>query len=380
MSVPLRVLLTGGGSGGHVYPALSVVDTVGIIEVGAQFRYVGTERGLERGIVSATSVPFDSILAGAFRGRSPVALVSSLGRNARGLVQAGRIVRSFRPHVVLATGGFVCVPVVLAARMLSVPSVIYLPDLRPGWAVRFLARIATAVAISFDEVRPFVPARRVEVTGYPVRPGFADWSRETARQNLGLLDDLPVVLVLGGSQGAQSINDAVVGDAARLLEKATVLHATGPTHYDAIASRLASLPSHMRERYRLYPYLGSELTTAMVASSVIVSRAGASTLGEIPAAGSVGVLVPYPHAGAHQNLNADFLARHGAALVVEDQDARTGGLVPIVLDLLANTDRRAGMAEASRRLARPHAAQRIFELLADVAGKRTNVVRGGSVA
>lgn len=323
---------------------------------------------------------FEFIQAGAMRGRSPGALAGGLVRNARGLGSAGRIIQRYRPHVVLATGGFVCVPVVLAARLLGVPSVIYLPDLRPGWAVRFLARIATAVAVSFDEVVPHITSRRVEVTGYPVRPDFASWTRESAKRRFALPPDELMVLVLGGSQGARRINDAIAGNAARILQDAAVIHSTGPSHFDSISNRLESLPNPLRGRYKVYPYLTTELAPAVVASDVVVSRAGASVLGEIPAAGTVGVLVPYSHAGAHQYLNAEFLSRNGAAVVVDEKTAESGGLTPVVLDLLAQPNRRAAMSAASRRLARPDAARQIFALMCDVAGNRKREARGGRFA
>jgi UDP-N-acetylglucosamine--N-acetylmuramyl-(pentapeptide) pyrophosphoryl-undecaprenol N-acetylglucosamine transferase len=373
--------MTGGGTGGHVYPALSVVDDCSRRGVSADFYFVGTSSGLERDIVRTTDVPFYPVRASAVRGRSPAALLASLAGNARGLIEATRLMRTIRPDVVLGTGGFVCVPVVLAARFVGVPSVIYLPDLRPGLAVQFLARFATAVAVSFDEVVPHVPGQRVVVTGYPVRADLASWTPDAARRALGLPADIPVVLALGGSRGAKCINEAMIDGAALLVEKATVVHSTGAPHYDACKARLAEvLRPDQRERYRLFPYLGSELQPALTASTIVVSRAGASTLGEIPAVGAAGVLVPYPYAGAHQRLNAEFLARNGAAVVVEDREASAGRLIDSVTELLADPAKRAAMASASRRLAQPQASTKLFNLLQDVARIRDVVARGGSVA
>jgi UDP-N-acetylglucosamine--N-acetylmuramyl-(pentapeptide) pyrophosphoryl-undecaprenol N-acetylglucosamine transferase len=272
------------------------------------------------------------------------------------------------------------VPVVLAARLAGVPSVVYLPDLRPGLAVRFLSRIVDAVAVSFDEVLPHIPSRRVVVTGYPVRADLASWKPQAARASLGLPADLPVVLIIGGSRGARSINEAIVDGALRLAEHAVVVHSTGAPHFDALRLRLtASLPPERHERYRMFPYLGTELAPALAASTIVVSRAGASTLGELPAVGTVGVLIPYPHAGAHQRLNAEFLARRNAAVTVDDGDARTGRLVETILELLGDSTRRATMSSAARRLARPDAPAKLFGLLQDVSRRRVKV-RGGSIA
>jgi UDP-N-acetylglucosamine--N-acetylmuramyl-(pentapeptide) pyrophosphoryl-undecaprenol N-acetylglucosamine transferase len=363
LTTRLRVLLSGGGTGGHVYPALTVVAAAQAAGRDLDFRYVGTSNGLERAIVGATPLVFDSIDAGAFRGRSPIAALSSLGHNLRGAVQAFRLIRHYRPDVILATGGFVCVPVVLAARALGVPTVVYLPDLRPGWAIRFLARFATAVAVSFEDVVPYVSASRVVVTGYPVRAELGSWSLTVARESLRIPADEPIVLVLGGSRGARSINDAMVAGATEVTSRAHVIHATGPTNFDSVSEKIGQLPAVVRERYRLYPYLNSELAPALAAASVVVARAGASVLGELPRVGAPGVLIPGTFAGGHQGINAAFLADRGAAIVVADDDLPRGGLLRVLLDLLDHPDRLRTMSERSRLLAYPRAALDLCDLV-----------------
>jgi UDP-N-acetylglucosamine--N-acetylmuramyl-(pentapeptide) pyrophosphoryl-undecaprenol N-acetylglucosamine transferase len=364
------LVLTGGGTGGHVYPALAVVEAGRIASPELECRWLGTQSGLERAIVEKAKLPFAAIEAGAVRGRGPLAVLAGVSRNFRGLAQARRIMREFRPDVVLATGGFVCVPVVLAARLAGVPSVVYLPDLRPGWAVQFLSRFASAVAVSFDVVVPFIHAKRVEVTGYPVRAELHEWELVAARQQLALPLDRPVILGIGGSRGARSINLGLATNPEEVLRRADVVHATGAPNVAEVRELVDRLPADLRARYHVYPYLDAELAPAMAGASVVVARAGASTLGELPAAGVPGILVPYPHAGAHQQLNASFLADRGAVLVVDDQTAREGGLPSAIVKLLDAPDRLAAMAESARRLARPDAARRLFELLLDVASAR----------
>jgi len=371
VSDAMRILLTGGGTGGHVYPALAVA-TCGTADESrsVEFRYVGTSDGLERGIVAKAGLQFETVDAGAVRGRSPSAALGGLMRSARGLAQARRIIDHFRPHAVLATGGFVCVPVVLAARSRGVPSVVYLPDLRPGWAVRFLARFASAVAVSFDEVKPHIPSRRVVVTGYPVRPELMRWSREEALRKLELPEDAPVILVIGGSRGARTINNAVGHELGPLLERAWVVHATGAQNYQALDERRQLLPENLQGRYRLYPYLEDELAPAMAAATLVIARSGASVLGELPAVGVPGLLVPYPHAGAHQRLNADFLARRGVVEIVDDAAAQQGALITSALELIQSPQRLDRMARAARDLARPNAAAELFRLVAEVSSSR----------
>jgi UDP-N-acetylglucosamine--N-acetylmuramyl-(pentapeptide) pyrophosphoryl-undecaprenol N-acetylglucosamine transferase len=349
--------------------------------VAAEFCFVGTTSGIEREIVTKTPIPFEAVHAGAIRGKSPLVKLAGFARIVLGTAEASQAIRQWRPDVVLATGGFVCVPVVVAARFQRVPVVVYLPDLRPGWAVRFLARLADAVAVSFDEVVPRVAARKVIPTGYPVRSALLSCAPSAAREALHLPDGESLVLVLGGSRGARSINEAIVAGASKLVERAIVVHVTGQAHFAEIQRRLTlQLPTELAARYRLYPYLDAELAPALAASTVVVSRAGASALGELPVVGAVGVLVPYPFAGAHQELNAAFLARQGAAVAVEDAKLAEGRLIEVILDLIGDPARCQRMSLASRELAHPDAARRLFELLEDVARPGLTALQGGSLA
>lgn len=369
MSETLRVLLTGGGTGGHVYPGLAVASRAAEqSQVVAQFRYAGTDDGMERSIVEKAGIPFEAVDAGPVRGRSPAAALAGLVRCLRGIRQARQILKRFQPRVVLATGGFVCVPVVLAAHLCGIPSVVYLPDLRPGWAVRLLARVASAVAVSFEEVRPFVPGRQVVVTGYPVRPELLRWTRGEGRRSFGIPESALVLLVIGGSRGARTINDAISRDLVHLLEQAFVIHASGVAQYPSLSEHRQQLPDGLRSRYHLYPYLESELAPALAAASLVVARAGASSLGEFPAAGLPAILVPYPFAGAHQWLNARFLVERGAAIAVDDAVAQHGGLVRALDALIRSPDRLDQMRLAAQQLAVTDGAGNLLELVIEIAG------------
>jgi UDP-N-acetylglucosamine--N-acetylmuramyl-(pentapeptide) pyrophosphoryl-undecaprenol N-acetylglucosamine transferase len=354
----VRLLLTGGGTGGHVYPGLAVAKAVCQMTE-SELLWVGTTTGMERDLVRRANLAFATVTAGAIRGRSPIGLIAGAGSGLIGVAQSMRRMRAFRPHVVLATGGYVCVPVVLAARLSGVPTMMYLPDIVPGLAVRFLSRIVDRIAVTSGDSRRYLPGRKVIVTGYPVRPELRRTDRDAARKSLGLPSDGIVLLVLGGSRGAQTINDAIGTGLGRLLEVAHIVHACGVGHLQSLTERRDSLPGELKERYHLYPYLHDELADAMAASDLVVSRSGASVMGEYPATGLPSVLVPYPYAGAHQVHNANYLASRGAARVVSNADARRGLLVDQVSDLLVNRELLGAMAEASRRLDRPEAAEAI---------------------
>ena len=335
-------------------------------------RWAGCASGVERTLVGKVGIPFEPIEAVALRGKKLWALPGGLWAMLRGFRQARRLIDNFRPDVLLVTGGYVCGPVTLAAWRAGVPTMIYLPDIEPGLMVKTMARFARRVSVTAPpSLRFFHPGQAV-VTGYPVRQELFEGDRTQARQRLGLTaksangDDLPVLLVFGGSQGSRSINRAVSDGILALLSVSQVVHVAGAGDVEWVQARRGSLPDHMQARYYVHDYLDDEMVDALLAADLTVARAGASTLGELPAAGLPGVLVPYPYAGAHQWANAHYLVEGGAAVIVSDTDLGTQ-LVPTVLDLLVDAARRAAMSQAALALARPDAAECIARELKDLA-------------
>ena len=364
----MRLMVSGGGTGGHVYPALSILSALErrlAERTGEDLRvlYVGSRGGLEENIVRRAGLAFRTVPAGAVVGRSPVVVAANLGRTLAGVAAALRHIYGFRPQAVLATGGYVCVPVVLAAWLARVPSLIFLPDMAPGLAIRSLARFATRIAVSFEEARRFLPAGKTTATGYPVRPELFAVDRGQARRELGLAADVPVLLVLGGSRGARPINEAIRVALPELLQACQVVHVAGELDEPRLRQAVAGLTEAQRRRYRLYAYLHEELPSALGAADIVVSRSGASVMGEYPAVGVPSILVPYPYAGAHQRLNAAQLVAKGAAVQLENEALSEGRLAATVLDLLADEERLASMRRAARELARPGAGEAIADII-----------------
>jgi UDP-N-acetylglucosamine--N-acetylmuramyl-(pentapeptide) pyrophosphoryl-undecaprenol N-acetylglucosamine transferase len=245
---------------------------------------------------------------------------------------------------------------------------IYLPDVLPGLAVRYLSHLARRVAVSFETSRDHFGAGRAVVTGYPVRQALYARNRKTARQRLGLSADEQVVLVLGGSRGAHTINVAVGKVLDRVLQKAQLVHLAGEEDVVWLQQRRDGLPADLRARYHLYAYLHEEMVDALLAADLAVARAGAATMGEFAAVGLPSVLVPYPYSGQHQEANADFMVRHGAAVKVPDEGLSKGLLGDTLERLLADGERRQAMSREARQLARPNATRAIVEQLALLAG------------
>jgi UDP-N-acetylglucosamine--N-acetylmuramyl-(pentapeptide) pyrophosphoryl-undecaprenol N-acetylglucosamine transferase len=322
---------------------------------------------MERDLVERAQVPFEAIPAAGVHGVGLRSLPGNLLQLARGYRQSGQILKRFQPDVLLFTGGYVAVPMALAGH--RVPSVLYVPDIEPGLALKVLARLADRIAVTAEESRAFLPARsNVTVTGYPVRSDLATWEKQQALQVFGLSDELPVLLVFGGSSGARSINRALLAVLPELLREMQIIHVSGKLDWaevEAARAQLAGLfgaDAGLGQRYRAFPYLHTEMGAALAASDLALSRAGASTLGEFPQAGLPAVLVPYPYAWRYQKVNAGYLSQHGAAVVVLDQDLPQR-LAPVVRDLMHDTARREQMGKAICSLAHPEAAQAIAGLL-----------------
>lgn len=360
----MRLLVTGGGTGGHIYPALSIVEALfsrGHLDQEG-IAWVGSGDSIEERVLTKEGIPFYPVATGALRGSGVVGGLRGAMRSTKGVFQAQKILRRFDADVVLATGGYVSVPLVLAARLVRCPSLIYLPDMEPGLAVRFLTFFARRVAVSFAMVAEHFPPHKVLVSGYPVRSALYSTPKETARKRLGLRDDIPVLLVLGGSQGAHSINVAVRNELAALLRRVQLVHISGFNDQEMLEDARQMLSDEQQACYHLFPYLYERMVDALVAADLVVARAGAATLGEFPAVGVPAILVPYPHAGEHQDVNARYLAQKGAAIVV--QDARLDGqLFSRIQELLDTPGRLEAMAHSSRALAVPNAAERIGEML-----------------
>ena len=351
-----------------MYPALAIVDAIG---KRADVLWVGSTGGMEAALVRRAGVAFESVPAAGLHGVGWRALPRNLWQLARGIPAARRIVRRFRPDVLLFTGGFVGVPVALAGW--DVPKLAYLPDIEPGQALRLIGRLADTVAVTSEDSRRFLRRRaRVVVTGYPTRGGLQSFDRPASRQALGLDAQRLTLLVFGGSKGARSINEALWGCLSTLLPTMQIVHLTGELDWPRVTEKVAGLPAGLATRYHAHAYLHDEMGAALASADLAVSRAGASVLGELPLFGLPALLVPYPHAWRYQKVNADYLASQGAAMVIEDS-ALGEKLPAAILGLVQDPARLNAMRQASRRLARPHAAN-------DLASELEKLARaGGSV-
>ena len=357
----MRFGLAGGGTGGHAYPAAAVAERLRE-HGGTELFYYGTPSGPERAVAEAEGFEYRPVRASPVRSRSPWRMATGALNLARGYREALRWLDLDEPRAVFATGGYAAAPVGRAARRRGIPLLLFLPDVRPGWAVRSLQRQATAIACSVSDSLEYLPDAKTVVTGYPVRRQFAEARREEGARRFGLDPALPTLLVTGGSQGAHHINIVIAGALKRLLERTQIIHIAGRDEEVWLVSERGRLPEWQRKRYRVQAYT-EEMAWAMAASNLAVTRAGASALGELPAAGLPAIVIPGDF--SDQRDNADFLARHGAALMLASSDIDR--IEDEVLRLLGDNAARAAMAQAMSCLARPDAASRLAELLVELA-------------
>ena len=340
--------------------------------------WVGSIGGMEADLVKRAGIAYTEIPAAGVHGVGLRRLPGNLARWPRGIARRAEVLAGFRPDVLFFTGGYVAVPMALAGR--SIPSVVYVPDIEPGLALKTLAALCRPYCRQRRRVAPIflIPALvwRSRVTR--CAPICCAGTAAQAQQILGLSPELPTLLVFGGSKGARSINRALMAALPELLPEMQVVHITGTLDWPEVEHERSAWQSWRNrvERYHAFPYLHDEMGAAFAAADLAVCRAGASTLGELPAFGLPAILVPYPHAWRYQRVNADYLARAGAAVVLEDRICRMQ-LLPPVRELIRDSARLEAMRQAC---ARWHAHRRrdgdaASRLLAELAGESPKRVK-----
>jgi len=347
-----------------VYPALAVHSALTAKVTDLDTLWVGGEGGMEESLVKRQGITFQSIPAAGVHGVGLVTLPRNLAMIGRGVFAARRILNEFKPDVMFFTGGYVAVPVALAGR--SIPSMLYVPDIEPGMALKSLAGFSDVITVTTGGSQKFFNKKVFEM-GYPLRADLAIWDRSTAHRHLGISGQLPVLLVFGGSKGARSINLAVLNNLRGLLEKFEVVHLSGEMDWQLVKHNREQLPMDLAARYHALPYL-HDMGSALAAADLVLSRAGASALGEFPLFGLPAVLVPYPHAWRYQKVNADYLARRGAAVILEDH-LLDKDLMATLNVLIGNPNKLKAMRAAMFELSHPRAAEKIASALIELAGE-----------
>ena len=361
---PVRVLITGGGTGGHVYPGLAVAEALEELAPGSEVRFAGTSRGIESVLVPRAGYRFATLPASGFRGLGGRARFLFLVNFFLGFLRSVLMFLVWRPRVVLGTGGYVSAPVMLAARVLGITCALQEQNAVPGSTNRLVARWARRIYLGFGGAAKYFKAARCLETGNPVRSEFLATARDGEPPDERTGNRL---LVFGGSGGAATLN-AAVREAAEIWcdrPDLSVLIQTGPKEHAAVVAAYDAVQS---DRITVVPYI-DDMASALRRTDLVVSRAGAMTLAELQCLGRPAVLVPFPFAtDDHQLRNAEDCAQAGAAVVLKDEACDGSALVRLVDELLDDTARLRGMADAAKALARPDAATVIAADLLQLAG------------
>jgi UDP-N-acetylglucosamine--N-acetylmuramyl-(pentapeptide) pyrophosphoryl-undecaprenol N-acetylglucosamine transferase len=357
----MRAILAGGGTGGHVIPALAIANELKK-SYGAEILFIGTARGIENRLVPAAGYPLKLVRVGALKNVSLMTRAKTAFDLPRAVWDAGRMLNEFAPDVVIGVGGYASGPAMLAAVLKHIPTLAFEPNVVPGFANRMVAKFVSGAAVHFEETAEYF--RRAEVTGVPVRQAFFDIPVLSNKLRGGV----PTVLVFGGSQGAHAINDAMIRCLPELRKQAPdihIIHQTGERDYNDALVAYKSLG----ENAEVFKFI-EDMPTAFSRADLVVCRSGASTVAEIAAAAKPAIFVPFPRAADdHQRINAEALARSGAAVVVEESKLEGVWLAETIAALLNDPPRLAAMGAAAREMAHPNAARDIAAMAARLAGR-----------
>jgi len=365
------ICFTGGGTAGHVFPGLAVIQ---VLQKKAPYTvfWIGSGRGMEKKIVEAAGIPFVGIPAGKLRRYFSIKNLIDLFKVGFGFLKALSVFAKRRPLAVFSKGGYVTVPPVFAAKLLKIPVISHESDFDPGLATRLASKTACKICVSYPETREYFPQNirmKVIATGNPVREEITNGDAAKGRQIIGCRDDLPVILVLGGSLGSKIVNDLIDSVRERLCSRAFLVHQTGEKHFATTRrspdSSTAAGP--YSSRYFRQAFFTHELPHILAAATLVVARAGANTLWELAAAGKPSILIPLGTSGSRgdQLRNAAVFGNIGASIVFEEQTVTPDKFCDALFPLLADNARLSGMAGKAKSVFVADARERIVKVITD---------------
>lgn len=358
----MKIVISGGGTGGHIYPALALIREIQKEAKDAEFLYIGTKNGLESSLVPREGIPFQSIHITGFRRKLSFENIKTIYRFLKGVKDSKRILREFKPDIVIGTGGYVCGPVVYAAAKLNIPTIIHEQNSVPGLTNKFLSRYVKRIAICFHEAKQYFPEEKVVFTGNPRASEVIGKDGIRGRISVGLSTTQPTVLIFGGSRGAKPINEAVVKALSDLGGKSyQILYITGDVHFEDVKKEV-ELVGNPRNVV-IKPFLHN-MPEVLAGVDLVVSRAGATTLAEITSLGIPSILIPSPYVtNNHQEKNARSLSEQGAAQVLLEKNLNNKSLVEHIDHILLNKDHLKEMKTKAKKIGVPDSAHKLYDLM-----------------
>lgn len=361
----MRIAVSGGGTGGHIYPALAFIKEVQRRHPDVEFLYIGTENGLEKKIVERENIPFRAIEITGFKRKLSFENVKTVMHFLKGVKKSKSYLKEFKPDAVIGTGGYVCGPVVYAAAKMGIPTIIHEQNSLPGITNKFLSKYVNKVAICFEEAKSHFPAEKVVFTGNPRASEVVSIKTGRSLTEFGLKDNQKTVLIFGGSRGAAPINRAVIDMQEELKTRPyQVLYITGEVHYEKVTAELKG--GKAADNMVTKPFL-HQMPEYLQSIDVIVARAGATTIAEITALGIPSVLIPSPYVTAnHQEVNAKALSQHDAAIVLKETELSGEKLIAALDKIVMNEETLKDMSERTKSLGVPDAAARLYSIMEDI--------------
>ncbi len=368
----MKIVLSGGGTAGHINPALAVAEV--LKKQGHEVFFAGTPQGVENRLVGQTDIPFTAFEASGFDRSAPWTLFTSTAKILRSSHKAKVWMKELKPDVVVGFGGYVSIPVALAAEKMNIPVVVHEQNSVMGMANRFIGKRAKCVALTYGVAKKDIAdTSKCVVTGNPVRSSMFEATRADGREMLGIPEDARMLLVFGGSLGARHINEALTAHKQQLLDvdDLYIVHITGPKQYDTVVSELA-LSYDEQKRWRVLPYQ-DKMAETLAAADCVVSRAGATSLAEISALGVPALLIPFPHATEdHQTMNARSYVEAGAAFLIADDELDTPDFIEKVMTLVCDSSVCSSMKEAAAQFETCDAAAKLADIITRAAGNASS--------
>lgn len=361
----MKVLVSGGGTGGHIYPAISIVNYMKEKYPDAEFLYIGTEKGLESRLVPEQGIPFETISIQGFKRSISLDNFKTMYLFLSSIKSAKKLIKDFQPDVVIGTGGYVCGSVVYAANKLGVPTIIHEQNSVAGMTNKFLSKYVNKIGICFPDAADYFPSEKVVLVGNPRGQEVAGVKPSNILMNFDLDPDKPTAIIFGGSRGAQTINNAMK-EALPLLEDKPyqILYASGSIYFDEFDEYQEQLD--MLKNVKVVPYIDN-MIQVLVNGDVVVGRAGATSIAEITALGLPSILIPSPNVtNDHQTKNAKSLVDQGAALMIKDTALTGESLVTTLDQVMLNQGLREKMAKASKQEGIPDATDRMYQVIQDL--------------
>lgn len=366
----MKVLISGGGTAGHINPALTIAKYIKQKKIDSEIIFIGTQKGLETKLVPREGFELKLIKVRGFKRKISVDTIVAVKEMFQGFFEARKIIKSFKPDIVIGTGGYVCGPVLFNAAIMKIPTMIHEQNAYPGVTNRILSRVVDCVAISFKESKKYFKAaeNKTILTGNPVRSEMLENDREKARKKLGISMDKPFVLIFGGSRGAEKINERAVEMIQNKYssDDCNIIFATGEKQYESIRKQLEDIS---KTALKVVPYI-YDMSDVMNAADLVICRAGAITISELTALGIPSIMIPSPYVTAnHQEYNARALEEQGAAVVILEKDLSSDILYQQIKDLLKDKDQLGKMARNAKKNGITNAADKIYSAIQQILKK-----------